>query len=271
MKRLIVNADDFGRSPSINQAIVQAHRHGILTTASLMVNEPAAAEAVAAAKNNPRLGVGLHLSLVAGKSALDRQRIPGLVDEEKKFSNNAVASGFKYFFSAAARKQLEDEIGSQFEKFHATGLALDHVNGHLNMHLHPAVFDLLMRHARRWQVRHFRLTCDPLCLNFQLAGGRFAYRLTHWLIYRLLAARARPVLGRHKIACTRMVFGLLQNGRVDENFMNRLLNRLPEGDYELYSHPSLDEFKHELEALISPRSAALIDTLGIKLIRYQDL
>ena len=271
MKRLIVNADDFGRSHSINQAVVQAHRHGILTTASLMVNEPGADDAIAAARNHPSLGVGLHLVVAVGKSALDQQKIPRLVDAQKNFSNNPVGAGLKYFFSAPAKRQLEDEIGRQFEKFQASGLVLDHVNGHLNMHLHPTVLDILMRNAERWGVKHFRLTCDPLCLNFQLARGRWAYRISHWLIYRLLAAHARPILRRQGIAHTQSVFGLLQSGRVDENFLGGLLGRLPEGDYELYSHPSLDEFKHELDALISPRMASLIKERGIKLIRYQDL
>ena len=76
-RRLIVNADDFGRSRSINRAVLRAHRDGILTTASLMVNEPGFTEAVEMAKDNPRLGVGLHLTLLCGHSALPPERIPG--------------------------------------------------------------------------------------------------------------------------------------------------------------------------------------------------
>ena len=74
--RLIVNADDFGRSHSINEAVVRAHRDGILTSASLMVNGHAADEAVQFARQNPRLGVGLHLTLVCGTSALPRVKFP---------------------------------------------------------------------------------------------------------------------------------------------------------------------------------------------------
>src|SRR6187549_3013840 len=97
-RRLIVNADDFGRSRSINEAVVRAHREGILTTASLMVNEPACADAVALARQNPRLGVGLHLTLLCGHSALPPERIPGLVDEAGRFSDHPAAVGFRYFF-----------------------------------------------------------------------------------------------------------------------------------------------------------------------------
>ena len=142
-RRLIVNADDFGRSHAINQAVIRAHREGILTTASLMVNEPAADEAVALARANPGLGVGLHLALVCGRSALPPSAIPHLVNTNSEFTNNPVAAGCRYFFSSQCKAELRDEIAAQFEKFRATGLPLDHVNGHLHMHLHPAVFKIL--------------------------------------------------------------------------------------------------------------------------------
>src|SRR5437868_399786 len=87
-RRLIVNADDFGLSPSVNQAVVRAHRDGILTSASLMVNEPAFEEAVTLARQNPHLGVGLHLTLLCGHSVLSRERIPGLVNSKKEFTDN---------------------------------------------------------------------------------------------------------------------------------------------------------------------------------------
>jgi len=147
LRRLVVNADDFGRSHSINQAVVRAHREGILTTASLMANGEAAAEAVELARQNPRLGVGLHVSLVCGTSALSPGEIPGLVDARGNFGDYPIAAGFRYFFRPELRRQLEREMAAQFEKFRATGLTLDHVNGHLHFHLHPTIFRILMRHA----------------------------------------------------------------------------------------------------------------------------
>src|ERR1044072_6488896 len=86
-RRLIVNADDFGRSHSINQAVIRAHREGILTTASLMVSEQVCDEAVALAKENPTLGVGLHLTFLCGHSSLPAEKIPGLLNERREFSN----------------------------------------------------------------------------------------------------------------------------------------------------------------------------------------
>jgi hopanoid biosynthesis associated protein HpnK len=270
-RRLIVNADDFGRSTSINEAVIRAHQHGILTTASLMVNEPGLAEAVALARQNPRLGVGLHLALSHGLSALPHQEIPGLVNKRGEFSNRAELTGLRYFMLPGLRDQLRREIRAQFEKFRATGLTLDHVNGHLHFHLHPTVFQLVMEVAETFKVQRLRLTRDPFWLNASLASGQWFYRSSHALIYLALSANARGVLRRAGIRHTSHVFGLLQNARVDEPYVLGLLPRLPAGDSELYSHPSLDEFKPELDALVSDRVKAAVRDQGIQLIRYQDL
>jgi hopanoid biosynthesis associated protein HpnK len=270
-RRLIVNADDFGRSESINLAVLRAHREGILTTASLMVNEPAAGEAVRLARENPRLGVGLHLALVCGATALPRERIPCLTGEGGRFSDHPAAAGWRYFFNARCKEQLRAEIEAQVAKFQATGLPLDHVNGHLHLHLHPVVFGILMDNAERWGIRAMRLTRDPFFLNARLAAGQWAYRISHAVIYHLLARRARRALARKKIRHTGAVFGLLQNARVDRAYVEKLLPRLPAGDSELYSHPSLDQFKREFDALINPDIRNLPERLGIRLIRYQDL
>ena len=270
-RRLIVNADDFGRSESINLAVLRAHREGILTTASLMVNEPAADQAIELARAHPKLGVGLHLTLVCGAAALPPERIPHLAGARGQFSDHPAAAGCRYFFSAACKAELQAEIEAQVAKFHATGLPLDHLNGHLHLHLHPVVFGILMNNAARWGIRAMRLTRDPFFLNARLAAGQWPYRLSHATIFGLLSARARRALARKNIRHTAAVFGLLQNARVDAAYVQQLLPRLPAGDSELYSHPSLDQFKHELDALINPTIRCLPQQLGIRLIRYQDL
>ncbi len=270
-RRLIVNADDFGLSATVNQAVVMAHRDGILTTASLMVNEPGFEEAVALAKQNPRLGVGLHLTLSHGHSALRPGEIPGLVNERGEFSNRAVAMGMRYFMRRNLREELRREIEAQFKKFKATGLPLDHVNGHLHFHLHPTVFSILMETNSGFGIGRMRLTRDPFWLNAGLAPGHWCYRASHAFIYARLSGRAGRVMERRGIRHTRRVFGLLQNARVDEAYVMGLLSRLPGGDSELYSHPSLDEFKNEFDALVSPRVKTAVREQSIELIRYQDL
>jgi chitin disaccharide deacetylase len=270
-RRLIVNADDFGRSRAINEAVIRAHREGILTTASLMVNEPACEEAVALAKGNTRLGIGLHLTLLCGHSALPPETIPGLVNAQRRFTDNPGAAGFRYFFQRSLREPLRREIHAQFDRFRATGLPLDHVNGHLHLHLHPTVFRILMEEAAQLGLERVRLTFDPFWLNLRLASGHLLYRMFHAVVFHWLARRARPVLRARGLRHTNAVFGLLQNARVDEAYVRRLLEELPPGDSELYSHPSLDEFRNEFDALISPRVRQQVEARGIRLIRYQDL
>ena len=270
-RRLIVNADDFGRSSAINQAVIRAHREGILTSTSLMVNEPAGAEAVAMAKENPRLGVGLHLTLLLGRAALPPEKIPGLVNDRGELSRNPVAAGLGYFFRRSLREQLRAEIHAQFDRFRATGLPLDHVNGHLHLHLHPVVFGILMEDAEPLGIRHLRCTRDCLARSRRMAKGRWFYRVFHAGIHEWLSGRAREPLRQRGIKHAQLTFGLLQDSRVDEEYVLKLLPELPPGDSELYSHPSLAEFEHEFDALVSPRVKAEIGRLGIELIRYRDL
>ena len=270
-RRLIVNADDFGLSSSVNEAVIRAHREGVLTTASLMVNESGFAEAVRLAKENPHLGIGLHLTFLMGHSALPPEKIPGLVNARSEFSNSPVGVGMRCFFKRSLREQLRAEIHAQFAKFHATGLTLDHVNGHLHLHLHPVIFKILMEDADKLRITHLRLTRDCLSRSRRMSRGHLFYKISHTAIFEFLSRRARPVLAAKKIRHAQITFGLLQDSRVDEEYLLKLLSELPPGDSELYSHPSLDKFKHEFAALVSPRVRELAEKLGIRLIRYQDL
>ncbi len=187
------------------------------------------------------------------------------------FPKFPVGVGTDYFFKRNLREQLRAEIHAQFEKFHSTGLPLDHVNGHLHLHLHPVIFKILMEDSEKLGIRHLRLTRDCLARSRRISRGHWFYKVSHAAIFELLSGRARKTLAQKKIRHAQITFGLLQNARVDEDYILKLLPELPAGDSELYSHPSLDEFKHEFDALVSPRVKELIKKLGIELIRYQDL
>ncbi|MBL9127858.1 MAG: ChbG/HpnK family deacetylase, partial [Verrucomicrobiales bacterium] len=146
-----------------------------------------------------------------------------------------------------------------------------HVNGHLHFHLHPVVFGLLAAHAREWGIERFRLTREPWSISRTIERGRWFYRTSHTLIFAALARRAAPTLTRLGIRHTDAVFGLLADGRVDEAYLLRLLPRLPAGSIELYAHPSMDRFRHEFEALVSPRVRDAVEELGFERARYLDL
>ena len=269
--RLIVNGDDFGSSHAANHGILRAHQEGILTSASLMVNGNALDHAVRGARDNPRLGVGLHVTLVCGKSTLKPSETSGLVNHRYEFSGSPVFAGLKYFFNRRIRHFLLQEIDAQIREFRTIGLRLDHLNGHCNMHLHPTIFAMIKRHARDWGVRSIRVTDDPLLMNLRIAGGRYFYRLIHALIFARLSSRVRGTLDRRGIFQTDRVFGLLQHGRVTERYLMRLIEELRPGTYELYCHPNTEVGVAEIEALCSPKVKQLITDRGIELVRYQDL
>src|SRR5271168_3188458 len=133
MKRVILTADDFGLSEAVNEGIERAHRDGVLTSASLMVAGPAAADAVRRARALPGLRVGLHLVVIEGPAVLPPAEIPDLVDPAGRFPSNQLGLGIAYCLRPRVRRQLAAEIRAQFAAFAATGLALDHADARKHM------------------------------------------------------------------------------------------------------------------------------------------
>ncbi|MBV9968132.1 MAG: hopanoid biosynthesis-associated protein HpnK, partial [Alphaproteobacteria bacterium] len=160
-RRLIVTADDFGRDIAVNEAVERAHRDGILSTTSLMVGAPAAADAVARARRQADLHVGLHLVLIDGDPVLPREELGSLVRCDGRFDDNPLRSGLRFCFRPKACRLLAAEIRAQFEAFRATGLALDHVNAHKHMHLHPTVARLVVEIGRDYGMRAIRIPSEP--------------------------------------------------------------------------------------------------------------
>ena len=236
-----------------------------------MVKGDAFADAVEIARSCPKLGVGLHLTLCDGQATLGAEEIPDLVNADGTFPRSPVAAGFAYYFSRGLREQLLKELVAQFDRFASTGLVMDHVNGHLHFHLHPTVLALLVPEMKKRDLRAMRLTDDPIAIGRRLGRGRWFYRWCHGRIFQHLSHRARPLLKQEGIAHPAQVFGLLQDSRVSEDYLLKLMPELPRGDSEVYLHPSLDKFRHEYEALVSGRVRAAVAQHGIELIRYQDL
>jgi hopanoid biosynthesis associated protein HpnK len=275
-KRLIVCADDFGRDVAINEAVEQAHRNGILTVTSLMVAEPAVADAVARAKRLPDLGVGLHLVLADGASVLPPAEVSALVGADGAFDPNMVRAGFRFYFSPAARRQLAAEIRAQFAAFAATGLPLDHVNGHKHVHLHPAVARLVVEIGREFGMRAVRLPWEPVA-PLRQATANERHGAPAW---SPVVTSLRRRLDRAGLARNDQVFGIAWSGAMTEDRLVALLPHLPDGISEIYGHPASGAassfapgYRHaeELAALVSPRVRRLIEELGLRLARYADL
>ncbi|HWB49934.1 MAG TPA: hopanoid biosynthesis-associated protein HpnK [Stellaceae bacterium] len=271
----MVCADDFGRDGAVNAAVEQAHRDGILTAASLMVAAPAAADAVARAQRLPGLGVGLHLVLADGAPILPPSAVPALVGPDGRFDPNMVRAGFRFFFSPAAQRQLAAEIRAQFAAFAATGLPLDHVNGHKHIHVHPTVARLVIGIGREFGLRAMRLPYEPPA-PLRLAAPADRHRGIGW---SPVAAALRRRLGRAAIAHNDQVFGIAWSGAITEDRLLALLPHLPDGVSEIYAHPAcgaasfVPGYRHaaELAALLSPRVRQQTAALGLRLVRYADL
>lgn len=236
---IIINGDDFGFSHGVNQGIIKAHNQGILTSTSLMVTGEAAAEAVALAKTQGNLGVGLHLVLVCGKSALLPSEIPHLVDELGNFPNDSLQAGLRYQFSRAARRELYLEIRAQLEKFRETGLQLSHVDGHLHLHSHPVVLGILTELAQEFKIKVIRLPSEELRFTLKLDKSDLANKLLWSFVFTGLRSYGEKLLKSKGIYFCDRVYGLLQSGRMSEDYLQRLIPQIKDNFVEIYSHPAV--------------------------------
>ena len=281
-RRLIVNADDFGMSEAVNEAIIRAHREGVLTSASLMVTGEAAAQAVKLAKENPRLAVGIHLVAVMGRSVLPPSEIPSLVDAAQNFSNNPVAAGLKYFFSPQARRELRREIAAQFAQFHETGLTLSHVDGHLHLHVHPVIFNEALRQAIKYGARRMRVPQEEHHLALGFDRSHRAQKTLFTIQFGGLARYMQRKLYAAGFTVPERVYGNLQSGRMDESYFLYTLDNLRAATAEIYFHPAtypadraLDAHEQqcqiEFETLLSGRVRERLTQSNIKLTNYPEM
>ncbi len=265
--RWIFNGDDFGESDTINQAIIQCYRRGVLTSASLMVTGQAFERAVEMARACPGLEVGLHLVLVLGRSVLPHSEIPSLVDRAGHFSRRPTVAGIKYFFRPRCRADLRREIAAQIEKFLSTGLSMAHLDGHLLMHCHPTILNMILDLSRRYPVRRVRLPREELLWTLRLDRRRLATKLCLHSVYRLLYPYSRRRLDRYGIAYPDGVYGLLQSGDMNPSYVQGLLRKLPRDRcIEVYSHPDLDpasgKGNADFDALVSDAVKAFVAKAG---------
>lgn len=219
---IIITADDFGRSPEVNGAIMAWARAGVLTQASLMVNEPAASAAVALAREVPDLRVGLHLTLCDGRAS-DGAGLP----------STPMGAGLRYAFWPGARAWLRREIEAQFARFTSLGLPATYWDGHTHLHLHPVVMAITLPIAKRHGFTATRLVREPGPPG-----------VIPW-IFQTLSRRAAPRLRASGITFTDHVFGLRETGRITTSTFADALEWSRRGSVEIYFHPGAE--MHEIE------------------------
>jgi chitin disaccharide deacetylase len=268
-RQLVVNADDFGFTPDVNEGIVEAHRHGILTATTLMANGGAFDDAIGWARRVPTLDIGCHLVLIGGASLLTGRPLPSTVPQ---------------LLAALVRREVRpyDELTAQVRKTLAAGIRPTHLDTHKHTHLAPPVLDAVARIARdfgiRWVRRPFDFPLDGL-------GGAVPRlkRLTSDAL-GLMRRRFHRVLSAHGCRTTDHFAGFQITGRFKAGELVELFAALPEGSTELMCHPGrcgaalrsaptrLKESREdELHALIAPEVRQAIDGNRIDLVNYMQL
>jgi hopanoid biosynthesis associated protein HpnK len=268
-KQLVVNADDFGFTPDVNQGIVEAHRGGILTATTLMANGPAFDDAVRLARETPTLDIGCHLVLVGGHSLVGGKAFPATVGR---------------LMAAMAGRQIRiyDELAAQVRRIAAAGIRPTHLDTHKHTHLAPPVLDAVARLSQEFGIRWVRRPFDfpmnaaagPTPLATRLASGAMG----------LLRGRFQRVLEKHGCRTTDHFAGFQITGRMRTAELAQLLELLPEGTTELMCHPGRcgaalrqartrlkESREEELEALMAPETRAALQRNGIELVNYGEL
>lgn len=233
-----------------------------------MVAAPAAQDAVARARQLPRLAVGLHVVLVNGRPVLPPEDVPDLVDERGEFLTDLVRAGIRFFVRPGVRRQLAAEIRAQFERFAATGLPLDHANAQSHMHVHPTVFGLIVEVGRDYGLRAIRIPREP-------ALGTWS--IEPWTA--LMRVRAR----QSGLSSNDYALGINDVGAMTEERVLRLIDALPDGVTEMFFHPATGPFAgadsgtqayrwaDELAALTSSAVRSALERNAIGSITYGEL
>ena len=265
----MVNADDFGFTPDVNQGIVEAHRGGILTATTLMANGAAFDDAVRLSRETPSLDIGCHLVLVGGHSLVSGKAFPPTVGR---------------LLAAVARRQIRiyDELAAQVRRIAAAGIRPTHLDTHKHTHLAPPVLDAVARIGEEFGIRWVR---RPFDFPMNAAGGTtpLATRLASGAM-GLLRGRFQRVLTRHGCRTTDHFAGFQITGRLRTAELVQLLELVPEGTTELMCHPGRcgaalrqaptrlkESREEELEALMSAEARAALERNGIDLVNYEGL
>jgi hopanoid biosynthesis associated protein HpnK len=285
VRRLIVNADDFGLTSGVNRAIIEGNRSGIVTSATLMANARASDPAIDLAKVQPSLKIGCHVVLIDGVPLT--ANLPTLTNGSPRFR-----SSLKQFAIAAVRKQIaaeevQREVEAQIRKIQSRGITLTHLDSHKHTHMFPHILRPLLRAAKACGIRAIRNPFEPLrCwpAGMVLGAPKLWLRSAGVMAFQMFAAEFRSALKEYEMVSTDGTVGIAITGLLDQQTLLRILEALPDGTWELVCHPGYSDAdlqaagtrltqsrEIELSALTSAETKKALADRDIKLISYADL
>ncbi len=290
MRRLIINADDFGLTAGVNRAIVEAHESGVVSSATLMANGPEFAQAVSLAQSTPRLGVGCHVVLVDGAPLLPQTQVPSLLDRNgnsaagPRFREGITRFGTLALLGRLAADEIEAEATAQIRKLQASGIPVTHLDSHKHTHLFPRVLRPLLRAAKSCGVRAIRNPFERIQGSQLAASPSLWRRWTEVGLLRSLARQFREAVHQAGIATPDGTLAIVATGALSARLLRLMVEKLPEGTWELVCHPGYndaalqgirtrlrDSREQELRILTSPSTRDLLAANGVEVISFREL
>ena len=241
MRRLIVNADDFGLTAGVNRAIAELHGEQVVASTSLMARALATAQAVEIARATPTLGVGCHLVLVDGEPALPPREIPTLVDGKSgQLRPSLVAFLGRLFTGRISIVEIEAEAAAQIALLQSHGVRLTHIDTHKHTHMFPAVLRPVLRAARAAGIRAVRNPFEPVWAISAFVGASWA-RLAEVTVLRRLEPICLQIIREEGFVTTDGTIAVVGTGALNAATLRSLLERLPNGTWELVTHPGYND------------------------------
>jgi predicted glycoside hydrolase/deacetylase ChbG (UPF0249 family) len=295
VRRLIVNADDFGMTAGINRAIAEAQRNGIVTSATLMANsrafDQAATMARSLASEGSHFSVGCHVVLLDGEPLLPPARIGSLLqpgaNNGSHFRVNLNDFVLASFRGKLRPDEIEAEAGAQIERLQAAGIEPSHFDTHKHAHMFPAVLRPLLRAARTRNVPAVRNPFGqvwPLPLGDVLRRHRLWKRFAQLNTLRRFEAKFREEVKAHGLRTTDGSLAVLVTGLLDLKLFSKIVDNIPEGTWEFVCHPGYNDAElasvrtrlresraRELALLTSLGAREALRRQGIELITYREL
>jgi len=291
MRRLIINADDFGMTSGVNRAILELHRTGTVTSCTLMANEAAVEGAIGLAAQAPSLEVGCHVVLVDGCPISRADQVPSLLASingaEARFRPGIASLALAAVLGTVQAAEVQREASAQIERLQSRGITLSHVDCHMHSHMLPVVAKAVLEAAREHRVRAVRNPFEP---GWSVSATHKSSSLRSWnrsaqvTILRALEPQFLKNVQKHGMRTTDGTIGIAVTGLLDRNLLRRVVDAMPEGTWELVTHPGYDdgdlarvktELKQsraiELELLSSTGTLDLLRNRGIQLISYREL